>query len=166
MPPNRTLCPGQNTMFWRPQDIYEIGCPGCGKPVEFFKTDIRRTCRGCGAKVLNPRVDFSCAEWCEVAKDCLGPDMYREVQEKKDLDRRRAEDLKALLDGVDPEDADVRALFERLSRENRYEDRLIDTDQLFLLKDENPELFQKAIGYYSRFVARMKQGERGKGEGG
>lgn len=163
---NAKICPGQNTMFWRPEDIYEIACPGCGRAVEFFKTDTRRTCRGCGAKVLNPRADFSCAAWCAVAQDCLGPDLYAQVQEKKDLDRRREADLRILLETVDPADTEVRALFERLCRENRFEDRLIDTDQLFGVKEEDEALFQKAIGYYSGFMARLKQGEQGKGEGG
>ncbi|OGG53600.1 MAG: hypothetical protein A3F84_02775 [Candidatus Handelsmanbacteria bacterium RIFCSPLOWO2_12_FULL_64_10] len=159
---NPKLCPGQSTMFWRPEDIYEIPCPSCGKAVEFFKTDIRRTCRGCGTKALNPRVNLSCAEWCAMARDCLGPDLYAQVQEKKDLDRRREADLRALLETVDAGDGEVRALFERLSRENRYEGRLIDTDRLFLLKEEDEALFQKAIGYYSRFVARLKQNEQAK----
>jgi hypothetical protein len=157
------LCPGQNTMFWRPQDIYDIGCPACGKAVEFFKTDVRRTCRGCGTKVLNPKMDLSCAEWCAAAKDCLGPALYTEIRERKELERRRAADLRALLESVDPPDPEVAALFQKLYKENLREDRLIDTDRLFLVKEENEALYQKAIGVYSGFVARMrKTGSEGK----
>ena len=159
MPGDHKICPGQSTMFWRPEDIFEIPCPTCGRQVEFFKTDIKRACRGCGTNVLNPRADLACAEWCAAARECLGPVIYDQVKEKQELDRRREADLKALTDAVDPSDQDVRALFETLCRENRNADRLIDTDRLFLLKDENEALFTRAIGYYSRFVARLKQSE-------
>jgi len=159
MPTSPNVCPGQSTMFWRPSDIYDIPCPACGGAVEFFKTDIRRTCRGCGTRILNPRVDFSCAEWCAVAKDCMGPELYGDLKEKQDLDRRREADLAALLETVDPVDADVRQLFEHLCRENRYAHRLIDTDRLFLLKEENEPLFSKAILYYRGFVERRRQGQ-------
>ena len=27
-------CPGQNTMFWKPGDIFEVSCPNCGKPIK------------------------------------------------------------------------------------------------------------------------------------
>ena len=172
MPTSPNMCPGQSSMFWRPSDIYDLPCPTCGGAVEFFKTDIRRTCKGCGTRILNPRVDFSCAEWCAVAKDCMGPELYGDLREKQDLYRRRETDLKALLETVDPADTDVRRLFERLYRENRYADRLIDTDRLFLLKDEDESLFAKAILHYRAFAAR-RQGEQrakeqvaeGRGEG-
>ena len=39
-------CPGQDMQFWKPGDIYEVDCPGCGRTVEFFKDD---TARRCGA---------------------------------------------------------------------------------------------------------------------
>ena len=159
------MCPGQSTMFWRPSDIYDIPCPACGRAVEFFKTDIRRICKGCGTRILNPRVDFSCAEWCAVAKDCVGPELYGDLKEKQDLDRRREADLKALLETIDPADANVRQLFERLCRENRYADRLIDTDRLFLLKEENEPLFSKAVLYYRGFVTRLRQDQSTREEG-
>jgi len=81
-------CPGQSTMFWRPEDIYETPCPHCGHAVEFFKTDVKRPCPRCGRKVLNPRMDFSCAAWCEGAEECLGPDVYRQRMEKLESEKR------------------------------------------------------------------------------
>lgn len=65
-------CPGQDTRYWKPSDIFEVACTGCGKSVEFFKDDAVRTCRGCGARVANPRLDFGCAAHCRFARQCLG----------------------------------------------------------------------------------------------
>lgn len=68
-------CPGQNTMFWKPGDIYDVSCPNCGKPVEFWKDDARRTC-ACGHRFLNPKRDIGCLEWCKFAEKCM-PDMFK-----------------------------------------------------------------------------------------
>lgn len=68
-------CPGQNTMFWKPGDIYEVKCPNCGRPVEFWKDDAKRTCT-CGHRFLNPRRDIGCLEWCRYAEKCM-PEMFQ-----------------------------------------------------------------------------------------
>jgi hypothetical protein len=68
-------CPGQNTMFWKPGDIFEVSCPNCGKPVEFWRDDARRTC-ACGHRFLNPKRDIGCLEWCKYAEKCM-PDMFK-----------------------------------------------------------------------------------------
>jgi len=68
-------CPGQNTMFWKPGDIYDVSCPNCGKSVEFWKDDARRTCT-CGHRFLNPKRDIGCLEWCKYAEKCM-PDMFQ-----------------------------------------------------------------------------------------
>ena len=65
-------CPGQDTQFWGPGDIYSVDCPKCGKPVEFFKDDIRRCCHKCGHLFLNPKLDLGCLKWCQYAKQCIG----------------------------------------------------------------------------------------------
>ncbi|MDR1051865.1 MAG: hypothetical protein LBP95_12525 [Deltaproteobacteria bacterium] len=67
-----TMCPGQNTAFWKPGDIFEITCPACGDKVEFFKDDARRRCPGCGYEFVNPRLNQGCAKWCKFAEKCLG----------------------------------------------------------------------------------------------
>ncbi|MDR1921392.1 MAG: hypothetical protein LBS31_06575 [Candidatus Adiutrix sp.] len=67
-----TMCPGQNTAFWRPGDIFDITCPGCGSQVEFFKDEARRRCQGCGHVFVNPRLNEGCAAWCKFADKCLG----------------------------------------------------------------------------------------------
>ena len=65
-------CPGQDTRFWKPNDVYAVECPKCGKPVEFFKDDIRRRCKKCGHMFINPRLDLGCARWCQYADQCVG----------------------------------------------------------------------------------------------
>jgi len=65
-------CPGQDQRFWKPEDIFEVQCSGCGKAVEFFKDEPKLKCRGCGQIVVNPKIDLGCAEWCQYAEQCLG----------------------------------------------------------------------------------------------
>jgi len=65
-------CPGQDQRFWKPEDIFEVRCPGCGSTVEFFKDEPKLKCRSCGQIVANPKIDLGCAEWCQYAVQCLG----------------------------------------------------------------------------------------------
>ena len=67
-------CPGQDTRFWKPDDIFDIPCQACGAAVEFFKSDTRRRCPRCGKRIQNPRISLGCAQWCAHAKECLGFD--------------------------------------------------------------------------------------------
>ncbi len=69
-----TICPGQDTRFWQPGDVFEVECAECGYEVEFFKDDSMRRCRRCGARVMNPKLSLGCAQWCEHAEKCLGYD--------------------------------------------------------------------------------------------
>lgn len=64
-------CPGQDTRYWRPGDIFNVRCPGCGREVEFFRDDARRKCR-CGRVIANPKLDLACVEWCRKAEECTG----------------------------------------------------------------------------------------------
>ena len=68
----KTICPGQDTAFWKPGDVFEIPCVKCGCMVEFFKDDARRRCPSCGHNMQNPRLNQGCASWCEHAEECLG----------------------------------------------------------------------------------------------
>lgn len=65
-------CPGQDMQFWKPGDIYEVDCPGCGRTVEFFKDDTARRCGHCGHRFANPKLDFGCAAYCPYAEQCIG----------------------------------------------------------------------------------------------
>ena len=57
-------CPGQDQRFWKPDDIFEVQCSGCGRAVEFFKDEPKLKCPGCGQIVVNPKIDLGCARWC------------------------------------------------------------------------------------------------------
>ncbi len=76
-------CPGQDTRYWKPGDIFEVPCPVCGQPVEFFRDEGVRKCKNCGYKFKNPRIDLSCAQWCPYARQCLGslPEEGAEVEQ-------------------------------------------------------------------------------------
>ncbi|MCF8111953.1 MAG: HD domain-containing protein [Desulfobacteraceae bacterium] len=77
-------CPGQDSRFWKPGAIFEVKCPECGKPVEFFKDDTMRKCPHCAHRFANPKMDFGCAAYCRFAEQCLGelpPELLAQRQE-------------------------------------------------------------------------------------
>jgi hypothetical protein len=80
-------CPGQDTRYWKPGDIFVAECPKCGAEIEFFKDDTRRRCAWCGHMFYNPKIELGCAEWCQYAEKCV-PDLVRAkkaAQNFKDL---------------------------------------------------------------------------------
>ena len=102
-------CPGQDQRFWKPEDIFEVQCPGCGGTVEFFKDEPKLKCRKCKQMVVNPKIDLGCAEWCQYAEQCLGVNAIKSlkvIREKlisrmKNVfgdDRKRIEHALAVLD--------------------------------------------------------------------
>jgi hypothetical protein len=154
-----TRCPGQNTQFWGPNDVFDIACPGCGKKIEFFKDEAQRKCKGCDKLVFNPRMDFGCANWCPMAKECLGQEKYEGLREIAQTEARRRADLEALLATIDPADEEVNKLFRQLYLQNKGGNALFNTEQLHPLTEENPQLFKKATGYYSRFMKTKAKSE-------
>jgi len=72
-------CPGQDQRFWKPEDIFEVNCPGCNKPVEFFKDEPKLKCRNCGQVVVNPKIDLGCTQWCKYAEQCLAVSVKNEA---------------------------------------------------------------------------------------
>lgn len=68
---NAPRCPGQDMRFWKPEDVFDVRCHGCGAELEFFKDEPFRHCKSCRTKVLNPRIDMGCAEWCKFAEQCF-----------------------------------------------------------------------------------------------
>ncbi len=82
-------CPGQDMQYWKPGSIFEVDCPRCGRPVEFFKDDPARTCGGCGLRFVNPRLDFGCAAWCPHAAQCLGGLPEGLIERRNELLRER-----------------------------------------------------------------------------
>jgi HD superfamily phosphohydrolase YqeK len=76
-------CPGQDSRYWESGAIFEAKCPQCGHLVEFFKDETKRTCRHCGHKFVNPKMDFGCASYCKYAEQCLG-DLPPELIARRD----------------------------------------------------------------------------------
>jgi HD superfamily phosphodiesterase len=78
-------CPGQDTKYWKADAIFEVPCPKCDAPVEFFKDDTSRKCDKCGHRFPNPNMDFGCAAYCPYAEQCLGTLPDELVSQKEDL---------------------------------------------------------------------------------
>jgi HD superfamily phosphodiesterase len=102
-------CPGQDQRFWKPEDIFEVQCPGCGETVEFFKDEPKLKCRKCKQMVVNPKIDLGCAEWCQYAEQCLGVNVIKNLKVMREKlisrmknvfgdDRKRIEHALAVLD--------------------------------------------------------------------
>jgi HD superfamily phosphodiesterase/DNA-directed RNA polymerase subunit RPC12/RpoP len=78
-------CPGQDMRYWGPEAVFEDKCPQCGSTIEFFKDESARKCRKCGHKMINPRMDFGCASYCQYADQCLGELPPELLAQRKDL---------------------------------------------------------------------------------
>ena len=78
-------CPGQDSRYWKPDAIFSVPCLVCDKPVEFFRDESTRRCKNCGHKMVNPRMDFGCAAYCNFAEQCLGELPSELIAQKKDL---------------------------------------------------------------------------------
>jgi hypothetical protein len=82
-------CPGQDTQYWNTDAVFEIECPRCGAPLEFFKDDAARRCGACKEKIVNPKMDFGCASYCKFAEQCLGSLPEEFVAKRRDLFKDR-----------------------------------------------------------------------------
>ena len=81
-------CPGQDMRYWKPGDIFETPCPKCGGKIEFFRDEVRRKCR-CGHEIVNPNLDFGCAQWCPYAEQCVGT-MPEEAKERQKTEQKNS----------------------------------------------------------------------------
>jgi HD superfamily phosphodiesterase len=114
-------CPGQNTQFWKPSDIFDIPCARCGGAVEMFKDDVYRHCPSCGTRVSNPKLTLGCAQWCQHAKECLGYDPRETARERSggaSLAERIIEEVRAEFGG------DIRRIGHALAVYDRARDLL------------------------------------------
>ncbi|MFH1154429.1 MAG: HD domain-containing protein [Pseudomonadota bacterium] len=78
-------CPGQDTQYWNSDAIYETRCPECDAPMEFFKDDTNRLCKNCGKRIVNPRMDFGCAAYCQYADQCISTLPEEFLKQRDDL---------------------------------------------------------------------------------
>ncbi len=76
-------CPGQDTRYWKHDAIFDVPCPNCGHMLEFFKDQTTTRCKNCGKQIINPKMDFGCASYCQYAEQCLG-ELPPELLAKRD----------------------------------------------------------------------------------
>lgn len=117
-------CPGQDTRFWRPQDVFEVECGECGASVEFFKDDAYRRCPTCGTRITNPKLSLGCAQWCRYAKECLGYDpkeLLAQQAEEASLADELVEALKREFAGDQPRITHALLVLERAEEIMRAE---------------------------------------------
>lgn len=113
-------CPGQDTRFWKPGDIFVAECPKCGAEIEFFKDDTRRRCAWCGHMFYNPKIELGCAEWCQYAEKCV-PDLVRAKKAAQTFKELLAEMVKSHLEG-DP------AAWDRTVKGMEYAQKLLKAE--------------------------------------
>ena len=116
-------CPGQDNRYWDGEAVFEISCPHCGNELEFFKDDSQRTCKKCGKRVLNPRIDFGCAAYCSHAEQCLGAMPPELLAKQKNLFKDR------LSLAVRKELADREELFKKASLCTEIAEQLCKEEQ-------------------------------------
>lgn len=117
-------CPGQDSRYWHGDDIFETDCPKCGYRLEFFKDDAKRICKGCGFTMLNPQINFGCAEYCPHAAQCLGslPEGLRpEGAPKLPLKDRVASAIQDYFDGDQRRIKHATAVADFADQINKYE---------------------------------------------
>ena len=72
-------CPGQSSRFIKAS---YVKCK-CGYEVEIFSNELKVKCAKCGSFVYRKKMP-SCVEWCKAARDCVGYQKWKELQETKD----------------------------------------------------------------------------------
>jgi ribosomal protein S27AE len=70
-------CPGSSNV--RTPTLSIKKCPQCGEDVEIFSTDTKVACGYCGFVIHNDIA--SCARWCKYAKECLGEEVHRKLND-------------------------------------------------------------------------------------
>jgi hypothetical protein len=145
-------CPGQDSQQWGLDAIFDVECPKCRAPLEFFKDEVKHRCKRCGEVVFNERMDLGCAKWCPSAATCVGPDNVKALELSEQRKGRR-EDLRLLLEGVADAEEPVRELFKALYSEYPGEDRLFDTNRLYSVQERDPALFEAATRAFQAFLA-------------
>ncbi|MDW7710472.1 MAG: hypothetical protein SCH98_08350 [Deferrisomatales bacterium] len=145
-------CPGQDTQQWGFDAIFDVECPKCRKPLEFFKDEVKHRCKGCGEIVFNDRMDLGCAKWCPSAASCVGADNIKALELNEQRKSRR-EDLRLLLELIPEDRPAVKELFKTLYSEYEGEDRLFDTNRLYTVQERDPALFEDATRWFRVFLA-------------
>ena len=148
-------CPGQDTASWGYDAIFDVECPKCHAPVEFFKDEMRRKCQSCGERVFNDRMDLGCAKWCPSAEACIGADSLKDfkVNEKR---KERREEFRELLEHAEGDEA-VIELFKTLYGEYPKDDAIFDTNRLATVQERDESLFKRATAAFRGYLDRKAE---------
>ena len=71
----------------RTPTIHEKICPKCGNIIELFSIDTQVPCEHCGFVAYNDAL--SCVQWCAHAKECVGEEMYAQMQKILESQKKR-----------------------------------------------------------------------------
>lgn len=78
----QTVCPGSSAL--REPKPEEIPCPKCGEQVEIWSDEIRGECPKCGHVVIREG-NVSCIEWCAMARECVGSEVFEGYMRNKGI---------------------------------------------------------------------------------
>jgi predicted RNase H-like nuclease (RuvC/YqgF family) len=80
-------CPG--AMFMRQPKPEIFLCPSCGKDVEIWSDEFKAVCRNCRKPVYRSR-EMSCLEWCAMAEECVGTQVFSSYRANREVSIRQA----------------------------------------------------------------------------
>ena len=69
----KLVCPGSSFLVQPKPE--EICCPNCGNNLEIWSDEMRSICDQCGRTAMR-KTAVSCVEWCKMAKECVGQEVY------------------------------------------------------------------------------------------
>lgn len=159
-------CPGQDLGRKQLKDIiYEINCPHCGYEVEFFFDDKSRPCPRCKNRVekSDERLlkDFGCASWCLAAEECLGPKFFSRLKAAKEkIIKEKQAHLRKLLKLIPDKEEEVKKFIIKAFKANTDLELFINPHDIKPLKNNNPQLYEKVIKYFSEYTHKTKREEK------
>ena len=71
----------------RTPTIHEKICPQCGNVIELFSIDTQFACDHSGFVAYNDTL--SCVQWCQYAKQCVGEEMYQQMMQIAEQNKRK-----------------------------------------------------------------------------
>jgi len=73
-------CPGSKRI--RQPFPENIKC-NCGKEIEIWSDEAETVCPHCKKKARRP-MPPSCLDWCSMAKECIGPEKFKQYKKHKE----------------------------------------------------------------------------------
>jgi hypothetical protein len=80
-------CPGSRLLRQPKPEVFT--CPSCGKEVEIWSDEFKARCRNCGKPVYRSGA-MSCLEWCAMAEECVGAQVYDSFRANREIGIRQS----------------------------------------------------------------------------